>query len=76
MFNKFLKDEKTFILIGLILALIILVVIEGWIVAYLWNWLIPAIFGLTTITPCQGIGIFVLCNILFNSISYNSSKRS
>lgn len=76
MLNKFSEGEKTLILIGLILVLIVFVIIEGWIVAYLWNWLIPAIFELTTITPWQGVGIFVLCNILFKPINYNSSKRS
>lgn len=76
MLNKFSKGELTLIIIGLILVLIVLVIIEGWFVAYLWNWLMPAIFGLTTITPWQGVGIFVLCNTLFKSTNYNSSKRS
>ena len=76
MLNKFSKSKKILILIGLILVLIVLIIIEGWIVAYLWNWPMPAIFGLTTITSWQGIGIFVLCNTLFNSTSYNSFKGS
>lgn len=76
MLNKLSKGEKALIFIGLILVLIVLVIIEGWIVAYLWNWLMPTIFGLTTITPWQGVGILVLCNTLFNPISYNSSKKS
>lgn len=76
MFNKFSKGEQTLIFIGLILVLIVFVIIEGWFVAYLWNWLMPTIFGLTKITVKQGIGIFVLCNILFKSTGYNSSKKS
>ena len=76
MFNKFSKSEQILIFTGLILVLIVLVIIEGWFVAYLWNWLMPTIFGLTTITPWQGVGIFVLCNMLFKSTGYNSSKRS
>lgn len=39
--------------------------ITGVIVMYLWNWLMPDIFGLTTITYWQGIGIAFLCSILF-----------
>lgn len=76
MLNKLSKGEKTLVIIGLILILIVFMMIEGWFVACLWNWLMPTIFGLTTITPWQGVGIFVLCNILFKSIGYNSSKKS
>jgi len=32
---------------------------------YLWNWLMPEIFGLTTITYVQALGINFLCWILF-----------
>ena len=76
MLNKFSKSEQILIFTGLILVLIVLVIIEGWFVAYLWNWVMPTIFGLTTITLWQGVGIFVLCNMLFKSTGYNSSKRS
>lgn len=76
MFNKFSKSEQILIFTGLILVLIVLVIIEGWFVVYLWNWLMPTVFGLTTITLWQGVGIFVLCNMLFKSTGYNSSKRS
>ena len=76
MLNKFSKSEQILIFTGLILVLIVLVIIEGWFVAYLWNWFMPTIFGLTTITLWQGVGIFVLCNMLFKSTGYNSSKRS
>jgi len=31
----------------------------------LWNWLMPAIFGLTTITFFQAFGLLVLSKILF-----------
>lgn len=32
---------------------------------YLWNWLMPAIFGLKTITFLQALGLFLLSKILF-----------
>jgi hypothetical protein len=37
----------------------------GVIVQLLWNWLMPAIFGLPEITYWQGVGIFILFKILF-----------
>lgn len=37
----------------------------GFVVMSLWNWLMPLLFGLTTITFWQAIGLFVLAKILF-----------
>ena len=36
-------------------------------VMLLWNWLIPAIFGLTAVNYWQALGILVLCRLLFGS---------
>ncbi|HUK24479.1 MAG TPA: hypothetical protein VLV49_07865 [Terriglobales bacterium] len=35
------------------------------VVRYLWNWLMPAVFGLHLITYWQALGLLVLCWILF-----------
>lgn len=40
--------------------------IFGGVVMLLWNWLLPAIFGLGTITFWQALGILVLSKILFS----------
>lgn len=32
---------------------------------WLWNWLMPAIFGLTTINYLQALGLMVLTSLLF-----------
>jgi predicted Fe-S protein YdhL (DUF1289 family) len=37
----------------------------GEIVMHLWNWLAPALFGWHTITFWQGLGLLLLCRILF-----------
>jgi len=36
-------------------------------VMLLWNWLMPSIFGLMTISFWQALGIIALCRILFGS---------
>jgi hypothetical protein len=43
----------------------------------LWNWLMPAIFGLTTITFFQAFGLLVFSKILFFGFhrSYRSSNH-
>ena len=39
----------------------------GWAVMLLWNWLMPDIFGLKTLTYWQAWGLLVLSSILFKS---------
>lgn len=48
------------VLIGGLLAFLF-----GFVVMWLWNWLMPDIFGLTTITYWQAWGLVVLSHILF-----------
>lgn len=67
--------EKIISWLGLgLLALLVaalLGVVTGFPVMLLWNWLMPVIFGLPTISFWQAIGLSVLSSILFKS---NSSK--
>ena len=51
--------------IGVIAVLIVIGTVVGWAVTVLWNWLLPGLFGLTTITFWQGLGLFVLGKLLF-----------
>ena len=41
---------------------------------YLWNWLMPTIFGLPTIGFWQAVGLNFLAGILFNKTSVNNNK--
>lgn len=36
----------------------------GFVVMWLWNWLMPMIFGLTTLTFWEAVGVFILFKIL------------
>ena len=47
------------------LGMLAFVALGGEIVRLLWNWLVPALFGLRTITFWEGLGLLVLCRILF-----------
>ncbi len=44
---------------------VLFVALFGFVVMALWNWLIPALFGLTVIGYWQALGLVVLCRILF-----------
>jgi hypothetical protein len=45
----------------------IVIVILGYPLMLLWNWLIPTIFGLPEITLWQALGLSLLSTILFKS---------
>jgi hypothetical protein len=55
-------------------------VLFGWIfgevVMHLWNWLLPPLFGWHQITFWQGLGLLVLCRILFGGWGGGGRDRS
>ena len=68
------------IILGII-AVVGLAILFGFIIMSLWNWLMPELFGLTTLTYWQAVGIFILLKILLGGFggggkSRESSKRS
>jgi hypothetical protein len=51
-----------------VLAAAAFALVFGWVVMLLWNWLMPAIFGLTVITYWQAFGIVVLAKLVFGAV--------
>ncbi|MCX6308011.1 MAG: hypothetical protein NTY32_03955 [Bacteroidia bacterium] len=45
------------------------------VVTLLWNWILPTISTLTTITYWQAMGLFVLCRILFGGFRFDFRKH-
>lgn len=56
-----------FVGLGFIVAAILTLTITGFFVCVLWNVLMPAIFGLHTITFWQALGLLVLSRALFGT---------
>jgi len=55
-----------FLKIPLFIAMaVVFIVVFGYFVMSLWNWLTPTLFGWHPITYWQALGILVLCKILF-----------
>jgi len=52
--------------VGLIALISILMILPTY---FLWNWLMPQIFGLQKISMFQALGLNILCSILFKSSS-------
>ena len=64
--------EAFLIVVGLLLlSAIILAFPTMW----LWNWLMPEIFGLKTITFYQALGLTFLSHLLFSSTNQNQNKK-
>ncbi len=59
-----------------ILAIPLFIFIGGEIVMYLWNWLLPGLFGWHQITFWQALGLLLLCRILFGSHAFRGSRGS
>lgn len=50
--------------VKIVTLVIVIAVVAGFVVMHLWNWLMPAVFGLKTITFAQAIGLLLLSKIL------------
>jgi len=48
-----------------IVGIAVFTAIGGTVVMLLWNWLLPTLFGLRSITFWQALGLLALCRILF-----------
>lgn len=59
-----------------IIAVTALAILFGYIVMSLWNWLMPELFGLTTINYWQAVGLFILAKILFGGLGSGDSSSS
>ena len=68
-FNKRREIMKPLSLIGVIILSFIVVAFSAFVLAlptmWLWNWLMPVIFGLTKISFWQALGLNLLCGLLF-----------
>src|SRR5579862_5614130 len=47
----------------------------GYVTMQLWNWLMPALFGLHLITFWQALGLIVLTRILFGGFKWGRGMR-
>jgi hypothetical protein len=72
-------SKKTIWILVAILAppgLALFIFLVGKLVMSLWNWLLPPLFGLPAITFWQGLGLLMLCRILFGGFGSRNSGSS
>ncbi len=79
-FNHKLRGRSPGEIVGLVILAIIgitgLAILFGFVIMWLWNWLMPELFGLTEITYWQGVGLFILFKILTGSCGSSSCDSS
>ena len=60
-----------FMVIGGMALAVLVAAIFGFAVMYLWNWLMPGLFGLKTIGYWQALGIVLLSKLLFGNFGHH-----
>ena len=63
---------KVLKVIGFVILGIAAAFLFGLAIMLLWNWLMPMIFGLTTLTYWQAVGVLVLASLLFGRFGSRS----
>ena len=58
------------------LGFIVFITLGGFAVMYLWNWLLPSLFGWPLVTFWQALGILALSRILFGGFGAHGPNRS
>ena len=61
--------------IAMAVAFVLFIPLGGLVVQWLWNWLLPDLFGLRQITFWQALGLLALCRILFGSFGGGGSHH-
>lgn len=79
-FKHKMRTKNPIEIVGWVLLAIIgftaLVLLFGFIITWLWNWLMPELFDLPLITFWQGMGLFLLSKIFFGGFSGGGNKSS
>ena len=71
-----MRKKWIFIVPAAIVGIALFITLGGGVVQYLWNWLLPPLFGLHQITFWEALGILALCRILFGGFGMHGSHRS
>lgn len=63
-------------ILTMVLLAVVAFAVFGLVVTQLWNWLMPAVFGLRTITFWQALGLLLLGKLLFGGFGGFHRHRS
>jgi hypothetical protein len=60
-----MKSYRLWKVLKIVVLVLVAVLAFGYVTMQLWNWVMPAVLGLHTITFAQALGLLVLSKILF-----------
>jgi hypothetical protein len=60
---------------AILAGFVVFVFVGGLVVMWLWNWLLPALFGWPALTVWQAIGLLALTRILFGGFGFHGRGR-
>ncbi len=63
-----MKRQKLLRVMKILPFAVLAIVLIGFVIMGLWNWLMPALFGLKPIGYWQAWGLLILCKILFGGL--------
>jgi len=69
-----MKSSNIEAILGFIGLIILVVLLFGFPLMWLWNWLMPELFGLKMITFWQACGLNLMSTILFGRASSSNKK--
>lgn len=79
-FNHKMRGKSPAVIAGMIVFGIIamtgLAILFGFVIMWLWNWLMPELFDLPSLTYWQAVGLFILSKILLGGIGGGGSSKS
>jgi hypothetical protein len=61
--------EKLLIILGGVALIVIISLLMGFPIKWLWNWLMPNIFSLKEISFWQAVGLNLFAGIIFNRVT-------
>ena len=79
-FNHKMRGKSPALIAGMIVLAIIgiaaLAILFGFIIMWLWNWLMPELFDLPTLNYWQAVGLFILSKILLGGMGGGGSSKN
>lgn len=70
-----MKAYRVWKAVKILVVVIVAAIVFGFVTMNLWNWLMPAIFGMKLITFWQALGLVLLSKILFGGFHRHGGGR-
>ena len=70
-----MKRNRVLHVLKVLVIVAVAVTVFSFVTMHLWNWVMPAVFGLRTITWLQALGLLVLSKILFGGFHRHGGRR-